>query len=95
MSGSNKGQTYAIPEPGITIGRNPSCDIVLTDQRVSSHHAWIGLVAGKPVLRDLNSTNGTFLNAQTHTSVSEVILRAGDTVFFGGHQGDQFRFVAD
>lgn len=95
LSGSHKGATFPIAATGITIGRHPSSNIVLADPRVSSHHAWIGLVAGKAVLRDLKSTNGTFLNAQTHTSVSEVELRPGDTIFFGGHQGDQFRFVAD
>ncbi len=71
------------------------CDIVLADDRVSSRHAWIGFVDGRIVLRDLQSTNGAFLNAQTHASVSEVNLRSGDTIFFGGHQGDQFRFIAD
>lgn len=95
LSGSHKGTTFPITATGTTIGRNASCDIILSDPRVSSHHAWIGLVSGKAVLRDLQSTNGTFLNAQTHTSVSEAELRPGDTIFFGGHQGDQFRFVAD
>ena len=95
LSGSHKGKSYPVGAAGITVGRNASCDIVLGDARVSGRHAWIGLVEGKLVLRDLKSTNGTFLNAQTQTSVSETELRSGDTVFFGGHQGDQFRFVAD
>lgn len=94
LTGSHKGQNFAIAA-GITVGRKPPCDIVIADTRVSSRHAWIGIVDGKAVLRDLKSTNGTFLNAQTSASVTEVELRSGDTIFFGGHQGNQFRFVAD
>jgi hypothetical protein len=95
LNGSHRGRHFPIAERGITIGRNPSCDVVLADARVSSRHAWIGIVEGKAILRDLDSTNGTYLNAQTHSPVSEVELHNGDTVFFGGHQGDQFRFVAE
>lgn len=93
LSGSYKGKKYSIIPSGITVGRSRTCDIVLADSRVSSHHAWIGLENGKTVLRDLESTNGTFLNAHTNESVSEAELVAGDTIIFGSHQGDQFRFV--
>ena len=62
---------------------------------VSGRHAWIGLVDGKITLRDLQSTNGTFLNAQLRTPVNEVKLRSGDTIFIGGHLGEQFRFEVD
>ncbi len=94
LSGSQKGNRFAVVASGITIGRNRSCDIVLDDHRVSSRHAWVGIVEGKVILRDLESTNGTFLNANIHTSVGEVELRSADTISFGGHQGDQFRFLA-
>ncbi len=95
LSGRHKGLSYAVATAGITVGRNPSCDIVIVDGRVSAHHAWIGIVDGKSVLRDLKSTNGTFLNAHTNESVSEAELVSGDTIFFGGHQGDQFRYLVD
>jgi hypothetical protein len=95
LSGSCKGRIFPIGAKGLTVGRNSSCDVVLSDPRISSRHAWIGLVGGKAILRDTKSTNGTFLNAQIHTSVTEVELRQNDTVFFGGHQGDQFRFVLE
>lgn len=95
LSGSCKGRVFPLVATGITVGRNGACDIVLSDPRISSRHAWIGIVGGKVILRDEKSTNGTFLNAQINTSVSEVELRHNDTIFFGGHQGDQFRFVLD
>lgn len=95
LSGRHKGLSYAVVAAGITVGRNAACDIVIVDGRVSARHAWIGIVDGKSVLRDLKSTNGTFLNAHTNESVSEAELVSGDTIFFGGHQGDQFRFMVD
>lgn len=94
LSGSQRGRSYQVVEVGLTIGRSPSCDVVLDDHRVSSRHAWVGIVDGKAVLRDLESTNGTFLNTATQTPIRQVELCGGDTIFFGGHQGDQFRFVA-
>jgi hypothetical protein len=95
LNGVNKGKEFPIALSGITIGRSAGCDIVLGDTCVSSRHAWIGLVDGKVTLRDLQSTNGTFLNAQLRTSISEAQLRPGDTIFFGGHLGEQFRYETD
>jgi len=95
LSGSRKDASFPIAAAGITIGRSASCDVVLADHRVSSRHAWIGPQGGKFVLRDLESTNGTFLNTQIQASVGEVELRSGDTIFFGSHQGDQFRFLSE
>lgn len=46
------------------IGRDETCDIVLRDGIVSKQHAEICLVEGRWLLRDLNSTNGTFFNNQ-------------------------------
>jgi len=95
LTGRQKSQRFPIAATGITLGRSSSCDIVLTDSCVSARHAWIGLVDGKITLRDLESTNGTFLNAQLRSPISEAQLRSGDTIFIGGHLGEQFRFEAD
>ena len=93
VSGEHKGESFPVPPAGLIIGRKRGCDVVLSDPRVSSRHAWIGAVDGKFILRDLTSTNGTFLNARLTVSVTETTLRTGDTIMFGGHYGDQFRFV--
>ncbi len=94
LSGSQKGQSFALNEAGLIVGRNPSSDIVLSDSRVSGRHAWIGIVGGKALLRDLDSSNGTFLNTGTRAEGNTELCN-NDTIFFGGHQGDQFRFVAE
>lgn len=95
LTGSLKGSCFVVAPEGISIGRSPYSDVVLGDKRVSFRHAWIGVVDGKIVLRDLNSTNGTFLNARTDARVGETELQSGDTIFFGGHHGDQFRLLTD
>lgn len=95
VSGDQKHRSFPITAAGIKVGRDPGNDIVISDPRVSYHHAWIGIFDHQAVLRDLGSTNGTFLNARIDSSVSEVILIPGDMIFFGGHGRDQFRFVLD
>ena len=39
---------------GITVGRDPKSDIVISDPRASYHHAWVGIIEQKAVLRDLD-----------------------------------------
>jgi ABC-type multidrug transport system ATPase subunit len=46
------------------IGRDPSADIVLTDDRVSWRHAELRLEDGSWVLVDSGSTNGTFVGTR-------------------------------
>ena len=95
VGGTRKGTSFPVTAAGTTVGRDASNDIVIADPKVSHHHAWIGIIDQKAVLRDLGSTNGTFLNAQMNALVSEVVLSPGDTIFFGGHGGEQFRFVVN
>lgn len=95
VGGRQKGHRYPIAGIGLSIGRADDNDVVIIDGRVSAHHAWIGLVDGKVVLRDYQSLNGTFINARMDDSVSEAALIDGDTIFFGGHGGDQYRFVLE
>jgi hypothetical protein len=95
LGGRLKGRQFPISGIGLSIGRAGDNDVIIVDGRVSSHHAWIGVVNGRAILRDYQSLNGTFLNADMDTPVSEAALLAGDTIFFGGHGGDQYRFVVE
>ncbi len=95
LGGRLKGRQFPISGIGLSIGRADDNDVIIVDGRVSSHHAWIGVVNGRAILRDYQSLNGTFLNADMDTPVSEAALLAGDTIFFGGHGGDQYRFVVE
>jgi len=66
--------------PEITLGRALDNDVVLDHPTVSRRHARISLRHGRPVLRDLNSRNGTFVNGQR---VEECVLRDGDRLALG------------
>jgi len=63
------------------VGRDPKCDIVLEDPRVSTRHALLRSTRGDWRLRDLQSKNGTFVNA---IRVTEAALADADWVSMGG-----------
>jgi cytochrome P450/NADPH-cytochrome P450 reductase len=56
-----KGCNRSLPAgPSYLIGRDPGCDIVITDARVSWRHAVLRMEDGRWVLADTGSTNGTY-----------------------------------
>ncbi len=76
-AGPLKGQRFVLDRP-LVIGREPSCDIVITDRRVSRFHARVSPSPGGAMLEDLGSKNGTHRNGNRISS--PVILKDGDTV---------------
>ncbi len=74
------------PQPGatgtVTIGRDPVSTFCLPNPLTSWHHAVLDRQpGGQVILRDLNSTNGTYVNFQRITLPA--ILRPGDLVHIG------------
>ncbi|MFA5973925.1 MAG: FHA domain-containing protein [Lentimicrobiaceae bacterium] len=62
----------------LTIGRDASNNIVLNDNMVSRNHAQlIVLGEGRVQIKDLGSTNGTFVNGN---KINELYLNPGDIV---------------
>jgi len=61
VKGPQRGQLFTLA-PVSVVGTEPDCTVVLTDQYMSSKHAEIKAEGGTWVLRDLGSTNGTFVN---------------------------------
>lgn len=81
LDGALAGQRFLIPPTGLTIGRELDNQLVIPDPSVSRHHARIGFEGGAPVLYDLGSTNGSYVNEKR---VSQQVLNPGDVVRFGG-----------
>ena len=68
---------FIIEKPVITIGRQRSNDIILTDSHVSRHHAELRFFKGRFFLKDLGSTGGTLVNEE---KISECCLFPGDVI---------------
>ncbi len=66
----------------VTIGRAPDNDIPIDNLAVSNYHARVYPEAGRLVLEDMGSLNGTFLNEQR---VERAALRDGDAIQVGKH----------
>jgi hypothetical protein len=64
----------------LRIGRSEESEIVLLDPGVSRTHAIVEIAGGKAFVRDLGSTNGTFLNGRR---IEAEALRDGDELRFG------------
>ncbi|RLK52380.1 FtsK/SpoIIIE domain-containing protein [Microbacterium telephonicum] len=62
VSGPGAGETVALDRSVLTIGRDPSCDIVLDDPLVSKRHARLEIGQGRAELIDLNSANGILVD---------------------------------
>jgi len=67
----------------LTIGRRHSNDIVIDNPAVSGNHARIEPVATTFILKDLDSTNGTFVNEE---KIAIHILRHNDVILIGNHK---------
>jgi serine/threonine protein kinase len=77
---SDVNEKHAITGDSVMVGRDRTCSIVLSHPAVSRRHARITLTGTVPVLEDLQSANGTYVN---NTRVDRVQLKAGDVVRFG------------
>ena len=77
------GETITITRSPVVIGRLSSVDIVLADANVSRRHAELRRDVNGWKLKDLGSTNGTFVNDKP---VTEDSLKDGDRLLFGNSE---------
>jgi predicted component of type VI protein secretion system len=80
LEGLERGRSYEDLAPPVTIGREEENTIRLNDERVSRFHAKLQEDAGRVILTDLDSTNGTRVNGRP---VQMRVLKPGDQVSIG------------
>jgi pSer/pThr/pTyr-binding forkhead associated (FHA) protein len=66
----------------VTIGRSPDNDIPIDNLAISNYHARVYYEAGRLVVEDLDSLNGTFVN---DLRVERATLHDGDSIWIGKH----------
>lgn len=80
VEGLEAGRVFRNLSTPLTIGREDDNDIQLNDERISRFHAKVQEDAGRLILTDLDSTNGTRVNGHP---IRLRVLRAGDLVMVG------------
>ena len=80
LSEGFKGRTYELKVETTTVGRVSDNAFEIAEASVSSHHAEIILRGNDILIRDLGSTNGTFINGE---KITEAVLKPGQTLRFG------------
>ena len=62
IRGTPQGHRYFLTQPEMTLGRDSTADITVSDQSISRKHAKITKETSKVFITDLGSSNGTFIN---------------------------------
>ncbi|HJR36358.1 MAG TPA: trypsin-like peptidase domain-containing protein [Gemmatimonadales bacterium] len=92
LDGADAGQVRIVRKEFATIGRHPDADLPFDpgrDLEVSVRHAAVFRAGGGWVVRDLGSTNGTWVNGEKVKG--DRVLLAGDLIRLG-REGPRLRF---
>lgn len=79
IAGVAGGGTFEVGQRAV-IGRDPACEVVLEEAAVSRRHAEIEWTYQGYVIRDLGSSNGTFVNS---AEIGETFLAENDLIEVG------------
>src|SRR6476659_6064597 len=80
LSAGMTGRTHELKADTTTIGRLEDNTFQIAEPSVSSHHCEILLRGADIVVKDLGSTNGTFVNGE---KVTEQVVKPGQIVRLG------------
>ena len=80
LSAGMTGRTHELKVDKTTIGRVDDNTFEIAEASVSSHHCEVLLRGSDVLVKDLNSTNGTFINGE---KISEGVLKPGQVLRLG------------
>src|SRR5437016_3303628 len=80
LSGPLAGKTFPLNKSLIMIGRDPSCDIVIFDPKVSRNHARLRYENGMWSIENLSQKNAMIVN---QANVQHSVLQHNSTVSLG------------
>jgi pSer/pThr/pTyr-binding forkhead associated (FHA) protein len=77
------GRSKLLNRTSISIGRGRQNGVIIADPKVSKFHATITLANKRAYLKDIGSTNGTYLNGKPLEYDKPRELRDGDVIVVG------------
>ena len=80
LSAGMTGRTQELKVDKTTIGRVDDNTFQIAEASVSSHHCEVLLRGNEVVVRDLNSTNGTYINGE---KITESVMKPGQILRLG------------
>ena len=80
VSGPYAGEHFVLGQGSYSLGRDPKCDVFLSNMTVSRHHATITIDGPKASITDAGSLNGTWVNGEV---VDQAELTPGSRVQIG------------
>ena len=80
LSEGMTGRTQELKGEKTTIGRTDDNTFPIAEASVSSHHAEVLLRGNEVLIRDLDSTNGSFINGER---ITESVLKPGEVLRLG------------
>lgn len=80
LSEGYTGRAYELKVEKTTIGRLEDNAFSIPDASISSHHCEVVLQGEEIVVRDLDSTNGSFINGEP---ITEAVLKSGQILRLG------------
>lgn len=83
LSGPDEKKKFDLNQKRTQLGKKEDNDIVLLDNTVSRHHIAIEMTSDSYLLKDLESTNGTYING---LKVKEAYLTPGDVIKIGNSE---------
>ena len=81
VKGKPEGMIIPLRGPTFRIGRGENCQLRPNSEQVSREHAEFSITAGRVVIRDLGSRNGTFVNNRVLTG--PIALKDRDLIEVG------------